>query len=152
MQSSAATPSAYLKELPPERRKVVQAVRKVIKAALPAGFKEVMQYGMISYVVPLKTYPTGYLNDPKVPLPYISLAAQKNYFSVYLMGLYADPKRLSAFVEATARAGKTLNMGKSCVRFRKLERLALDALSDAVAAFSVEEVIDIYQNTRGKKH
>ena len=148
MQSNATTVRDYLAELPPERRKAIQEVRKVIKKNLPKGYKEVMQYGMIIYVVPLKRYPQGYLNDKKTPLPYASLASQKNHMAVYLMSIYGDKKLLSWFNKAYKASGKKQDMGKSCVRFRKLENLPLDVIGQAIAKVSVDDLIKMYETAR----
>ncbi len=151
MQSKAATVAAYLKALPAERRKALQEVRKVIKAHLPKGYKEVMQYGMISYVVPLSVYPAGYLNDKKTPLPYAALAAQKHHLAVYLMNIYADKDASKWFTEAYRKSRKKLDAGKSCVRFKKLEDLPLDVIGKAVARHTVSAWIKVYEASRRKR-
>jgi hypothetical protein len=145
MQSKATAAAAYLRELPPERREVVAAVRKTILDHLPKGYEEVMQYGMLAYVVPLSAYPAGYLDNDKVPLPYAGLAAQKNSYSVYLS--YKDGGE--AFAKAYRATGKKLDMGKSCVRFKKLDDLPLPLVGKAVAAFSMKEFISFYEAERG---
>lgn len=148
MQSSAKTVSAYLKELPPERRVVVEAVRAVVLKNLPKGYEEVMQYGMISYVVPLKTYPNGYLDKKDVPLPYAALAAQKNFYALYFMSLYGDKENEAWFKKAYMDAGKKLDMGKSCVRFKKLDDLPLNVIGRAVKLTSVKKFIKSYEAGR----
>ena len=147
MQSTAKTVSAYLKELPAERRAVIEAVRAVILKKLPKGYEETMQYGMITYVVPLKTYPAGYLNKKDVPLPYVGLAAQKNFYAVYL-GLYSDKKAEAWFKKAYKDAGKKLDMGKSCVRFKKLEDLPLEVIGQAIKLTPVKTFIEYYESGR----
>ncbi|HYE03661.1 MAG TPA: DUF1801 domain-containing protein, partial [Phycisphaerales bacterium] len=117
MQSRATTVEAYLASLPPERRAALQAVRRVILDNLDRDFEEGMQYGMIGYYVPHRVFPPGYHCDPKQPLPFAGLASQKNYMSVYLMGLYGAPEEESWFRRAWAASGKKLDMGKSCIRF-----------------------------------
>lgn len=145
MQSSATTPKAYLEELPEDRRKAIRAVRTMIRKYLPNGYKEVMQYGMISYVVPLRRYPDGYLGDKKTPLPFLSLASQKNYMSLYMSCIYTDKKRLREFEQAYKATGKRLDMGKSCVRFRTLEDLPLEVVGKTIAQVPVEKFIEGYE-------
>ncbi len=151
MQSSAKSVSEYIKSLPEDRKKAITVVRAAIRKSLPKGYEEVMQYGMISYVVPLSLYPDGYLGDGKTPLPYVSLASQKGYMSVYLMGLYADSNLLELFVKSYAASGKKLNMGKSCVRFKNVENLPLNVLSKAVSKISVSQMIKLYEKSHTKK-
>jgi hypothetical protein len=119
MQSQAKTVDQYVAELPPERQAVVEELRQTFKRQLPKGFEEVMSYGMIGWVVPHKLYPAGYHCDPKLPLPFLAVASQKNFISVYHMGLYVDPAKLDWFKQAHAKASpKKLDMGKSCVRYK----------------------------------
>ena len=148
MQSSAKTVTVYLKELPLERRAVIEMVRAVILKNLPKGYEEVMQYGMISYVVPLKTYPKGYLDKKDVPLPYAALAAQKNFYAVYLMNLYSEKEGGDWFAKEYKASGKKLDMGKSCVRFKKLEDLPLAVIAKAVKLTSVKKFIAQYESGR----
>lgn len=151
MRSNAKTVKEYLDGLPPDRRKAVSEVRKVIKKHLPKGFKEAMQYGMIGYVVPLSKYPEGYLNDPEVPLPYAALASQKNHISVYLMSVYGDKKLYEWFLKEWGKTGKKINMGKACVRFRKLEDIPLELIGKVIGKVSVDEHIKKYEAARSKK-
>ncbi len=144
MQSQADTPEAYLAELPEDRRAAVSAVRDVILANLPDGYVEAMQYGMLSYVVPLETYPETYNGQA---LAYISLANQKQKISLYLMGVYGDAE--SDFRERFAAAGKKLDMGKSCVRFRRLDDLPLDVIAYEVSRVGVDDFIAHYEDARG---
>ena len=124
MQSTATTVPAYLKELPDERRAAVKKLRKTIKDNLPPGFKEVMGYGMPSYVVPHRLYPAGYHCNPTLPLPFLSFASQKRFVGLYHMGIYADPKLLKWFQAQWPKHVDTkLDMGKSCVRFKKPEKI-----------------------------
>ncbi len=125
MQSKATTVKQYLAELPADRRLAIEGVRAVILKNLDPVFEEGMQYGMIGYYVPRRAYPPGYHCDPKQPLPFICLASQKNYMSLYL-GCAYGPGRERPFREAWANTGKKLDMGKSCVRFKKLDDLALE--------------------------
>ena len=151
MQSKATTVTAYLKALPPERRKAIAAVRKAVKAHLPKGYKECMQYGMIGYVVPLSLYPPGYHTGEGVPLPYAALASQKNYMSLYLMCIYGDRGAETGLRKKFKERGKKLDMGKSCVRFKKLEDLPLDVVGAAIASVPVKDFIAQYEKTRGRK-
>src|SRR3989337_1277487 len=120
MQSKAKTVAEYLAELPADRRAAIKAVRAVILKNLDKNYEEGMQYGMIGYCVPHRVYPAGYHCDPKQPLPFAGLASQKNYMSLYLMCNYGETDQLAWFEQAWANAGKKLNMGKCCVRFKKL--------------------------------
>ena len=148
MIGKAATVAEYLAEQSLERREALAAVRQVILENLPAGYEEVMQYGMISYVIPLARYPKTY---NKQPLAYISLAAQKRYMSIYLMGVYSDPEGESWFVQRYRATGKRLDMGKACVRFRTLEDLPLDLVGEAVSMTPVEDFIGRYETARVRK-
>jgi hypothetical protein len=127
MQSKAATVKEYLAELPDDRRKALEAVRKVVRKNLDKAYVEGMQYGMVGYYVPHKVYPPGYHCDPKQPLPFAGMASQKNHMSLYLFCVYNNPELLAWFQKAVAKSGKKLNMGKSCIRFKKLEDLPLAA-------------------------
>src|SRR6266850_4962282 len=139
MQSKAATVDEYLRSLPEERRAAIAAVRNVILRNLDRDYEEGMSYGVIGYYVPHRVYPAGYPPDPRQGLPFAALASQKNYMSVYLMGLYcgcvdgvSDTALVRWFHDAWARSGKKLNMGKSCIRFKKLEDLPLDVIGEAI--------------------
>lgn len=145
MQSKAKTVQAYLKELPADRREAIRAVRKVILKNLPKGYKESMLWGMITYAIPLKTYPNTYNNQP---LCYAAMASQKNHMAVYLMCVYGDKPTAKWFRERYKAAGKRLDMGKSCVRFRKLEDLPLDVIGEAVARTPTEAYIRYYEKSR----
>lgn len=152
MQSKAATVDAYIAELPEDRQKSVNELRKVIKKNLPKGFKECMNYGMIGYVVPHSIYPAGYHCDPKLPLPFMGLASQKNAISVYHMGVYADPKLYKWFTEAHAKASpKKLDMGKSCIRYKKAEDIPFKLIGELSAKLTVEEWIAWYEKAFIKK-
>ena len=145
MQSDAATVEQYLAELPSDRRPAIEAVRHVILTNLPRGFVEGMQYGMIGYYIPLERYPDTYNGQP---LGIASLANQKRYMAVYLMGIYTNDYDARWFKERWEATGKRLDMGKSCVRFRKLDDVALDVLGDAIARTSAEEFIAAYEEAR----
>ena len=145
--SKAKTVDAYLEELPPDRRATIEAVRDVIRENLPEGYEEGMEYGMIGYYVPLETYPKTY---NKQPLGLASLAAQKNYYALYLNNVYQDGEAADWFKDAYRASGKKLDMGKSCVRFKKLEDLPLDVVAEAIRRTPVDEFIEQYEAARGK--
>ena len=132
MQSKATTVEQYLAELPDDRRAAIEAVRRVILDNLDEEYEEGMSYGMIGYYVPHRVYPAGYHCDPKLPLPFANLASQKNHMALYLMCIYGDSPLAHWFREAWARTGKKLDMGKACVRFKKLDDLALDVIGEAI--------------------
>lgn len=135
MPKTFSTVAAYLAALPADRREALQTVRQVILKNLPKGYAEGMQYGMIGYFVPHDVYPPGYHCDPKQPLPFASLASQKNHMAVYLYCLYSDEDMLEWFQNAWQKTGKKLDMGKSCVRFKKIEDVPLDVIGKAVKRF-----------------
>lgn len=141
MPSPATTVAEYLKNLPEERRKALSEVRAVIRKNLGKGYKEGIQYGMIGYFVPHSVYPPGYHCKPEEPLPFMSLASQKNHMAVYLMCVYGDAKLRKSFEAAWKKTGKKLDMGKSCVRFKRVEDLALDVIGAAVASVPVGDYI-----------
>ena len=148
MQSQASTVEKYLAELPEDRRTAMAAVRKVIRKNLDKGFEEGMQYGMIGYFVPHRLFPAGYHCDPSQPLGFAGLASQKNYMSVYLMCQYGSAGELEWFQNAWAKTGKKLDMGKCCVRFKKLDDLALDVIGEAIRRVSVKKYIAHYESLR----
>lgn len=132
MRSNALTVEQYLAGLPPERRAALQAVRETILANLDADYEEGMQYGMIGYYVPHRVYPPGYHCDPRQPLPFAGLASQKNHMSLYLMCAYGDSAEAAWLRGAWARSGKKLDMGKACIRFKRLDDLPLNVVGEAV--------------------
>jgi hypothetical protein len=146
MQSKATTVEQYLAELPEDRRAAIQAIRAVIRANLPAGIAEGMQYGMIGYFVPHSVYPPGYHCDPKQPLPFAALASQKNYISIYLSCVYCDSQHAAWFREAWAKTGKKLDMGKSCVRIKSLDDVPLKVIGQAIKRVPVKKFIDLYES------
>ena len=148
VSSSAATVVDYLAELDPERRTQIETVRKVVNAALPAGYVEVMSYGMIGWVIPLADYPDTY---NKQPLGYAGLAAQKNSNSLYLNCVYASTERTERLKVKWKLSGKKLDMGKSCIRFKRADDLALDLIRDEIAATTPAEFITVYEATRPPK-
>lgn len=141
MQSKAKTVQGYLAELSPERREAIDAVRKVILKNLDKDYEESMGYGMICYCVPHSVYPPGYHCKPEQALPYAALASQKQYMSVYLMCTYGDGSHLKWFQEAWAKTGKKLDMGKSCIRFKKVEDLALDVIGESIRRVPAKKYI-----------
>jgi hypothetical protein len=143
--STAKTVDAYLDSLPADRRVVISTVRDVVRKNLPKGYVESMGYGMISYSVPLTRLAETY---NKQPLMYAALAAQKNYCAIYLMGVYGDGVNAKRFKEGFAKAGKKLDMGKSCVRFKTLDDIPLDVIGETIAAVPVDEYIEIYKRSR----
>ncbi len=145
-RSDAETVEEYLAELPPDRRQAIAALREVVLENLPAGYVETMYFGMIGYVIPLERYPVTY---NKQPLGYVALASQKNYMSLYLMNVYADPETEQWFKDEFRARGKRLNMGKSCVRFKSLDDLPVDLIGRVVALTSVEDYIGTYEAARG---
>jgi hypothetical protein len=146
MQSKAISVQQYLEELPADRRAAIKGVRRVILKNLDPTFEEGMQYGMIGYYVPHRVYPAGYHCDPRQPLPFICLASQKNYMSVYLGSIYGNPDHERWFRAACAKAGKKLDMGKSCVRFRKIEDLALDVIGESIRRIRARAFIRFYES------
>jgi len=154
LQSKAKTVKEYLAGLPEDRRAAIQAVRKVILKNLDKGYEEGMQYGGIGYYVPHKLYPAGYHCDPKQPLPYAGLVSQKNHMAVYLMCIYGGTEHESWFRKEWAKTGKKLDMGKSCIRFKKLEDLPLDVIGKTIARVPVKEYMAYYESnikTSGKR-
>jgi hypothetical protein len=148
MQSQATTVDQYIAELPSDRREAIAKIRAVILKNLPKHLEEGMQYGMIGYYVPHSVYPPGYHCDPKQPLPFAGLASQKNYMSLYLGNLYADDGQLVDFQAAWNAAGKKLDMGKVCIRFKRLDDIPLQVIGDALKRASVRRHIEMYEKVR----
>jgi hypothetical protein len=147
VQSKAATVQEYIDELPADRRAVVSSLRELILRHLPAGYREAMNWGVINYEVPLERFPDTYNGQP---LSYIALAAQKNHFAIYLMCVCEDAKRKAWLKEAFAKAGKKLDMGKACLRFRKLDDLPLDVIGQVVGQVTPEQYIAWYKAIKKK--
>lgn len=145
VSSKATTVADYLTELEPERRAVVAHVRDLINRAMPDGYREGIAYGMIGWVVPLETYPDTYNGQP---LSYVGLAAQKNGYSLYLNCVYSSPARSERLKAAYAAAGKTLDMGKSCIRFKRIDQLVEDALGAEIASATPAQFIAIAEDAR----
>ncbi|MEM7381428.1 MAG: DUF1801 domain-containing protein [Bacteroidota bacterium] len=147
MRSEAATPEAYLAELPEDRREAMTQLRNTILKNIPEGFEETMNYGMIGYVVPHSIYPDGYHCDPRLPLPFINIASQKNFVALYHMGVYSDKKLLDWFTKEYPKYVKTkLDMGKSCIRFKKIETIPYELIGQLCSKISVQEWITFYEN------
>lgn len=142
-----ATVEAYLAALPEDRRAALSAVRRAIRKALPKGYAEGIQYGMIGWFVPHSTYPAGYHGDPKQPLPFASLASQKSHMAIHLFCTYLDEAQSNWFREAWLATGKRLDMGKSCVRFKRLEDVPLEVVAEAIRRVPVEAFIDFYERS-----
>jgi uncharacterized protein YdhG (YjbR/CyaY superfamily) len=147
MHSDAATVEKYLAALQPQQRVILSAVRQTVLANLHEGFQESMRWGMPTYEVPLERFPDTYNAQP---LAYVSFAVQKRHYSLYLMGLEADSELEQDFIARWNGRGRRLDMGKSCVRFKKLEDLDLELVGEAVAAMTVDDFIAVYGRTRGR--
>jgi uncharacterized protein YdhG (YjbR/CyaY superfamily) len=145
VKSSAKTVQAYLAELPEGQREVVSQLRDLILANLPEGYQESMNWGMITYEIPLDRYPKTYNRQP---LGYIALAAQKNHYALYLMGCYADSEQEVQLRKGFEQAGKKFDMGKSCLRFKKLEDLPFDVLAPVISSLTPDEFIELYEAAR----
>ena len=147
MQSDCKTPQEYVDSLPNERKLAVEKLRKIIKLNLPEGFQEEMSYGMLGYVVPHSIYPKGYHCKPNLPLPFMNIASQKNFIALYHMGIYANPELLNWFVAEYSKRIKTkIDMGKSCIRFKKMEDIPYELIGELVSKMTVLEWISIYEN------
>ena len=146
VSSAAKTVEAYLDELPAERREVVSTVRDLVNRHLPSGYVETMNWGMITWQIPLARYPITY---NKQPLAYVALAAQKNNYALYLTGVYAAGEQERKLRAGAAALGKKLDMGKSCLRFRNIEDLPLDVIGELIASMSVEAYIASHEAGRG---
>lgn len=145
MQSTAKTPDEYIAELAPDRREAINKLRAIIKKHIPKGFEEVMQYGMIGYVVPHSLYPAGYHCKPSDPLPFLGLASQKNSINFYHMGLYTDEKLLSWYTSEYTKRWLKLDMGKSCTRWKKLDQIPYELIGELVEKITPKEWIEIYE-------
>lgn len=152
MSKSAETPDQYVASLPDERKEVIQRLRNIFQKNLPKGFTEQMSYGMIGYVVPHSLYPAGYHCSPELPLPFLSIASQKAGIHVYHMGLYADTHLLVWFTSEYPKHCKTkLDMGKSCIRFKKLENIPYELLAELAKKMTPQDWIDLYEKNYRKK-
>lgn len=146
MKIEAKSPEEYIAKLPEERQDAMTKLRQVIINNLSDGFKEGMSYGMIGYVIPHTLYPAGYHCDPKLPLPFMSIASQKNFVALYHMGIYAKPELLEWFVgEYPKYCKRKLDMGKSCIRFKKMEEIPYDLIGELTQKMTTNEWISIYE-------
>lgn len=152
MHSNARTVGEYIAGLPEERKETISQLRSVIRAHLPDGFNEKMNYGMIGYVVPLTLYPGGYLGDKEKPLPFINIASQKHHIAIYHMGIYALPDLLSWFIRQYEKTcSRKPDMGKSCLRFKKAEQIPFELIGDLCSRISVGEWIKLYESKFKKR-
>ncbi|HEY9168373.1 MAG TPA: DUF1801 domain-containing protein [Lutibacter sp.] len=152
MKIEANTPQEYINKLPDDRKQVMNKLRKTILDNLPKGFEETLSYGMIGYVVPHSIYPNGYHCNPKLPLPFMNIASQKNFIAVYHMGLYANQNLLDWFVQEYPKHCNTkLDMGKSCVRFKKMDQIPFDLIAELTKKVTVKEWIKAYEESFQKK-
>ena len=146
MKSDATTVEGYIQDLPQERKRAISQLRQTIKDHLPAGFEEVMSYGMIGYVVPHTLYPDGYHCNPVLPLPFINIASQKNFIALYHMGIYANKELYNWFVSEYPKHVTTkLDMGKSCIRFKKIEIIPYELLGELCSRMTTKDWIDLYE-------
>ena len=147
MQSNCKTPQEYLDSLPEERKIAVEKLRKTIKLNLPEGFQEEMSYGMLGYVVPHSIYPKGYHCNPKLPLPFMNIASQKNFIAIYHMGIYLDSEIMNWFIaEYSKQVNTKIDMGKSCIRFKKMDAIPFELIGELAAKMSVSEWISVFEN------
>ena len=152
MKYEASTSEEYIAQVPEERKEVLEKLRKAISENLPKGFQEGIQYGMIGYFVPLSIYPDGYHCAANEPLPFMSFASQKNSINLYHSGIYAIPEIHDWFVNEYPKYSKRkLDMGKSCIRFKKIEEIPYDLIAELCSKISVEEWIDVYETNVKKK-
>lgn len=146
MQSSATTPNEYMENLPEDRKEAMNRLREVIVKNLPEGFEERISYGMLGWVIPHSLYAPGYHCDPKLPLPFLNIASQKNFIAVYHMGIYGDKKLYDWFVEEFSKRSKyKLDMGKSCIRFKKPDAIPYDLIGELVSKITPEQWIQCYE-------
>ncbi|PWK20786.1 DUF1801 domain-containing protein [Xanthomarina spongicola] len=151
MQYKADTPEDYINQVPEERKEVLKKLRETINKNLPKGFEEGIQYGMIGYYVPHSVYPDGYHCDPKIPLPFMSFASQKNSINFYHSGIYANPEIHDWFIKEFPKHSKRkLDMGKSCVRFKKIEDIPYELIAELVRKMTIDDWIGIYEKTLKK--
>lgn len=152
MKSQATTIEEYMEQLPAERQKPMQDIRTTILENLPKGFEETISYGMIGYVVPHSVYPKGYHCTPKLPLPFINIASQKNFIAIYHMGLYSDPTLMQWFQEQYAqRVPHKLDIGKSCIRFKKPEHIPFDLIGELASKVTPAKWIEVYEGNLEKR-
>ncbi len=153
MKIEATSPDNYIEQLPEDRKAALNKMRQTILENLPTGFEETMSYGMIGYVVPHSIYPEGYHCDPKLPLPFMSIASQKNFVALYHMGIYAIPNVMDWFVtEYPKHCGTKLDMGKSCIRFKKLDDIPYKLIAELTSKISVDDWIQVYDDSYKNRH
>lgn len=146
MQIKANTPDEYIAQLPEERQEVIKKLRAVIQKNLPQGFEETINYGMIGYVVPHSIYPGGYHCTPELPLPFMNIASQKNFVAIYHSGVYADKEIHDWFVEEYPKHCKPkLDMGKSCIRFKKMDQIPYELIGELSKKLTVQQWINLYE-------
>jgi len=152
MTTKPSTPKDYIDQLPAERKKAVSKLRSTLRKHLPKGFKEEMNYNMLGYVVPHSIYPAGYHCNTSQPLPFINVASQKNFVALYHMGLYADKKLLSWFTKSYAvKVEGKLDMGKSCIRFKKMDNIPYELIGELAGKMSPQDWIKLYEKSRSVK-
>ena len=152
MKYEANSPDDYIDQLPEERKEPMKKLRAIIKKNLPKGFEECINYNMIGYVVPHETYPNGYHCNPKLPLPFMNIASQKNFIAIYYSGVYAKKELLDWFVnEYPKHAKRKLDMGKSCIRFKKMDDIPFDLIGELATKLTPKQWIDIYESAVKKK-
>ncbi|BBH22373.1 hypothetical protein Back11_37180 [Paenibacillus baekrokdamisoli] len=151
MKYEANSPEGYISQLPEDRQEAMERLRTTIKGNLPEGFEETIAYGMIGYVVPHRIYPSGYHANPKEPLPFMSIASQKNFIALYHMGIYGSPAILAWFQEEYPKHVTTkLDMGKGCIRFKKIASIPYDLIAELCRKITVEDYLKKYVFEVGK--
>ena len=151
MTIEAKTPDEYLEKLPKERKEVISKLRETVKNNLPRGFEECINYKMLGYVVPHSIYPNGYHCDPKLPLPFINIASQKNFVALYHMGIYANPELLDWFVvEYPKHVSTKLDMGKSCIRFKNINTIPYELIAALCQKMTPQEWVALYEKNTKK--
>lgn len=151
MQSNSKTPQEYVASLPEDRKIAIEKLRKTIVSNLPEGFHEEMSYGMLGYVVPHSLYPNGYHCNPKLPLPFMNIASQKNFIALYHMGIYLDSELFDWFVSEYSKVVKTkIDMGKSCIRFKKMDEIPYKLIGELASKMPVLKWISMYENVLKK--
>jgi uncharacterized protein YdhG (YjbR/CyaY superfamily) len=146
MQSDFKTPQEYVDSLPEDRKTAIEKLRKTVKFNLPEGFKEEMSYGMLGYIVPHSIYPKGYHCKPNLPLPFINIASQKNFIAFYHMGIYVNSELLNWFVLEYSKVVKSkIDMGKSCIRFKKMDEIPFELIGELASKIAVSDWISIYE-------
>ncbi|WP_037315591.1 DUF1801 domain-containing protein [Salegentibacter sp. Hel_I_6] len=147
MKIEANSVEDYVNQISEDKKSALIKLREIIQKNIPEGFTETLNYGMIGYVVPHKIYPAGYHANPKLPLPFINIAAQKNFIALYHLGLYADPDLLKWFKEEYAKLPiNKIDIGKSCIRFKKPDKIPFELIGELVAKITVRDWIDLYES------